>query len=431
MPIKGRTRCRLGRIAGANSQMKPNRFYPSRVRFPEQLEEILLRIRLVRFESPVPVLAYLVSLCRRLQPEAIPPDWLDLPLRKLAGVLQEILARQKPISANSVAVYLDDLCYQLRPRTFRVLPEQTPSRELAAYWGASTLRDYLNPDIEANFEALVMLGARAIAGAQLRWHSQKVFAVFTAARWKDVSLHLQSRYGLDKSIAQGLTQETFDRVRRRISKFDPGRAPLIAFTYNEARLVVFEHWKKLRRRNGREANLEGTRDDGSAVERNAGVSTPPELDREREAVKLRLTRSLFRLSKPPHQIIVFILCRLLGVPPRKVLEKYSRLPLRTVARIAEREYLRVSEASSGSVRAGFKKLRARMNRPLTELVRGKKHQAALGSLAGRRAGDIPLGQFFPGANVHAQAREIVEAWNSVKKALSTGVSRWAWVRRNA
>jgi len=408
--------------------MKPNRFYPSRLRVPDQLEEVLLRIVLARFESPVTVLAYLVSLCRRLNPAAFPPDWLDQSLSKLADIVQEILASQKTLSANSSAAYLDDLRYRLDRSPARIHSGPDPLRESArrsgGRWGETALRDYLGHDTEADFQELVLLAARRLDSVRLRWQSRRVFEILATARYKDVWVYFQGRYGLHKSVAEELTQETFMRVQRRLSKFDPERGRLIAFTFHEVRLVLRDHWRKQRTRIAREQSLEELDETLSAVERSLAESISPEPDPDREAMKPRLTELLFRLNKPPHQIIVYILCRLLASSPQNILEKYSRVPLSKVARSAEREFLRDCEGPAGLIRAGFKILHVRLKQPLAELVRGEKHQAALGSLATQRAGDICLAWYFLGEDQEPEANEITKNWNSVQKALTTTAYRW-------
>jgi hypothetical protein len=185
-----------------------------------------------------------------------------------------------------------------------------------------------------------------------------------------------------------------------------------------------EYLRTIRQRAKWELSLPAGSDEERSFEEIFAAPVSPELNRERYTVKLRLMCLLFGLDKPPHQIIVFMLCCLFDRTPLEILEEYSRVPLRIIAAQIEPEFQRVSEAPQRLVRAGFKRLRARMDMTLAELIRGKVRQAKYDELLRRRAGNIPLGEYFPGADDHEKSLKLVQAWYSVMKALVTGSRGW-------
>jgi len=387
-----------------------NRFHPSCLCVETDLEELLIRINVAGWKSPVPVLCYLLEVCRRLKPAAIPFHTLDTPLNELASVVQEILGQHPSLSVNSVAMYLDDLRYQLNRRP--------PAS------GFTTLRAHLPHDDGAALGKMISQAARRIQRVRLRWNDENVFELFARARRKDVFVYFRARFWLDQSVADDATNDTFVRVQCKLPIFDPARGRLVEFTFNEAWYVKQDYLRQIHRRLKRTASLENADDDLSLLEMILAAPVSREVNRKRYAVKLRLIRLLFRLPKPPHQIMAFIRGPLLGRKPLEVLQRYGGLPLRAVADLIEPEFQRVSEAPEHVVRAGFRKLRARMDLTLAELVNGDVRQAAYGDLLHRRAGDIPFREYFPGADKNESARLFVQAWYSVMKALVSGSRGW-------
>lgn len=380
--------------------MSTDRFSPSRLRVPDQLEEVLLRALLARCESPVPVLAYLVSLGRLLRPAAFPADWLDLPLGRLAGVVQDILAAQPTLSAHSVAGYLDTLRYHLARSPTRT-PAGLDARLLSARcWGDARLREFLGQDAPADFELLVSLAARLLGGVRLRWQSRQVFEIFARARRKDILIFLRAKHGITAALAEELTQRTLARVWRRRHKFNPKRARFVAFTFHESKYAWRDYWREVQDQFAGEQSLETLNEGLVDVDRSFAAASAADPDPDRAVMQLRFTNLLFRLEKPPHQIIVFIRCRLLGMPPAEILRTYARRPLVEVARAAERDFLHESELPDEVIRAGFARLYARMTLPLAQLIRGEKHLAKLGSLASLRAGHVCLSQYLLAGNSH-------------------------------
>jgi DNA-directed RNA polymerase specialized sigma24 family protein len=386
--------------------MSTNRFTPSRLRVPDQLEEVLLRAVLARCESPVPVLAYLVSLGRHLNPAAFPVHWLDLPLRRLADLVQDILSAQRTLSANSAAGYLDTLRYQLDRSRSRTAVGFNARLVSARCWGDVPLRNFTGQDADADFESLASQAARLLSGVRLRWQSHAVFEKFARARLKDLQIFLRAKHAITETLAAELTQRTLARVWRRRHKFDPRRGRFVAFTFHESEYVWRDYWREMRDQIAREQSLDPLNEGLDEVDRSFAAASATEPDPDRAVMQLRFTELLFRLEKPPHQIIVFIRCRLLGMPPAKILTTYAHLPLLEFARLAERDFLHESGLPDEVIRAGFAHMYARLQLPLEQLVRGEMHLEKLGPLAGLRAGDVCLGEYLLAGNSHGRSSRV-------------------------
>jgi hypothetical protein len=391
--------------------MLTQRFHPSSVCIGNDLEEVLLRICLISSKPPVAVLTYLLELCRHVRPRALPSMPLDVPLAKLLDLVEDVLGRHDTLSVRSVRIYLADLRYLLNRFGGRL--------------GATTLRDHLPHGNAAWLSFMVGRVARRLERAPFHWGARKVFARFIKARHKDVFIFLSALFWLDKESAKEATNDTFARVAQKLRRFDPARKRLIEFTFGQAWFVMKETIRAFLRRAKWELSLQTRSDTDQSLEEILATPMSRELSGRLYTVKLRLTCLLFGLRKPPHQIIVFILCCLFDRTPLEILAEFSHVPLRIVADRIEGKYQRVTEAPERVVRAGFKRLRTRMNMTLAELIRGEVRRAAYGPLLlPRRAGDIPLGEYFRGADDRKRSVQLVQAWYSVMKAMVSGSKGW-------
>jgi hypothetical protein len=390
--------------------MLTKHFHPTSICIERDLEEVLLRICLISSKPPVAVLVFLLEICRRVRPRALPSRLLDVPLTKLLDCVERVLERHPTLSVCSVRTYLGDLRYLLNRFDGRL--------------GATTLRGHLPGGNAAWLAFMVGRVTRRLERVPFHWGARKVFARFIEARHKDVFVFLSARFWLDKESAKEATNDTFERVEQKLRRFDPGRRRLMQFTFGQAWFVMKETVRAFLKRAKQELSLQTGSDTGQSLEEILAAPVSGELCPQRYAVKLRLACLLFGLRKPPHQIIVFILCCLLDRSPLQILDTYSSVPLRIIADEIEREFERISNLPERLVRAGFNRLRTRMNKTLAELIGGQVRRAAYGPLLPRQAGTIPLGEYFRGAGDREKALHLVQAWYSVLKALVTGSRNW-------
>jgi RNA polymerase sigma-70 factor (ECF subfamily) len=143
------------------------------------------------------------------------------------------------------------------------------------------------------------------------------FASVAEAHLDDVYAYLLYLIG-DRTVAEDLTGETFEKALRRWRRFDPARGPAKTWLCQLARSAALDHFRSERRRRRREeAFAPGEREEPRLVE---GLS--PELDAalqslsaaEREVVVLRVVLDIDGDS----------VARLLGISPTACSTRLSR-----------------------------------------------------------------------------------------------------------
>jgi DNA-directed RNA polymerase specialized sigma24 family protein len=380
-------------------------------------ERYLICLNLAGFEPVASVVAWFLNVWLSRTFADIERDYLDTPLIQLVALIRDDLERRPPLSHESVAEYLAPLFCRLRPVRGRNL-------------GDATLRDYMTTN-GTTLQRMVCDTAHRLRRVRFDWKTNEVFELFTAARRKNILNFIQGRFGLPEHVAEDRTQEVFIRLARKLAKYRSRRGSFMAFTFNEARSVVRNYVKRQGKRN-LEVSLEDKNAGLPSLENVLAADEPPGKEEIDDTMQIRLAAHLFQLHKPPVQILLFIACRLLGQKPQKLLSKYSNKSLGAFLSDVEPEYLAASGLQDEVVRGWFDKLRSQLAQPLGQVLRGEAHRKTFRLLLTHRAGDIPLGLFFPGEDLPERSKQVVKAWQSVQKRLETDASRWfpdEWARR--
>ncbi|MGB2953003.1 MAG: RNA polymerase sigma factor [Gaiellaceae bacterium] len=143
--------------------------------------------------------------------------------------------------------------------------------------------------------------------------------------FRDVAeLHLDDVYAYlvyltrDRSVAEDLTAETFERALRKWRRYDPGRASARTWLCQLARSVALDHFRAEERRRRREASFAS-----EEVAEEAFV----------EGLSPELERGLARLSAAEREVVVLRVvleldgettARLLGISPSACSTRLSR-----------------------------------------------------------------------------------------------------------
>ena len=413
-------------------------FYPPTFNL-RRLEDKLLALCLTRF-LPMPMaLLYLHNHCLQRTAAAISRKRFDKPLQQLADEAAEELSRQKALSPLSVQAYMDVARFQLQ-RTcgayFAALRLACPpGLDPALPLGETRLRDHLPRRAGAVKRAVAVMQRRLRrACSAATWEA--VFTIFWTARWVDVCDYFYRRLHSFQA-AEDATQDTAAALWRKLPRYDPQRASLIAFVF----MVGWDILKKYRAAQARDQILlpleEVAKSPWAAKHFATGLFPLDLYDRLDGPVSRQLLQVVLSLERLPHQILAWILCKALDQAPREILKKYSRLQLRTLALIAEALYLAKDPSGRQAVRPLFQRLRAQMDEPLEELLRREEDKRRFAAVSADPVGDIEFGRYLWRGAGGPSAAQLSNDWHSIKKSLAlelrlqpSGPVR-EWVRQDA
>jgi DNA-directed RNA polymerase specialized sigma24 family protein len=232
---------------------------------------------------------------------------------------------------------------------------------------------------------------------------------------------------VDEDECEDAVSETLVICWQRGLTYDPSRS-FFGFHANWARYVAMRHARK--------------RGDRSVVERMWGeLEEAPEVraqwkaesevwgeaaewleqpqgtveDRERAelADMDALLHHILSGAHPPHQAIIYVFRRALGLQPQEVVAKYPGWTLAQLAEEMEREYVAESRIPDETLRLLFAKFRRSLQRPLGKLITNPRARQALPQDLNRIAGEFLLSEFLglpTNEELEKQAAEKITSW---------------------
>jgi DNA-directed RNA polymerase specialized sigma24 family protein len=378
-------------------------------------EEHLVRLVLAGFGPAPAVLLYLYNICLGWPTERMAHWLLDVPLHRLFAHCQKKLAARKALSPLSVASYLMPLearleltCAEFAHKTCQ---PPLPGLEPHALLGTTTLRHHFGDD-PARLACAVVAIADRVLRLPFDWRDPRVFEIFCTARQQDLlSFFLKAANG-NSDDAADLAQESWVKVLEALPDYDRQRASFIAFTMHKAKYVRHAYFCDRKRR----ALCEPMDDElvvSPEIRRLLDGLDPAVVDE----IHLETLGWLLQSRRPPHQVLAFILCKVLKYPPHDVIAKLGHKTLRLIARMAEIKILAASNLPPDAVRAAFKGFRDRLAKRVGDLVKGQKKRRELSPLLAQIAGDTRLCDYYPDDSLQKRAEGVTADWNAAHKRL--------------
>jgi RNA polymerase sigma factor (sigma-70 family) len=226
------------------------------------------------------------------------------------------------------------------------------------------------------------------------------------------------------SHAQELAQETWLAVWDNLPAYNPVRSSFHTFATYWAAIMVRRYGSQqstLRRHEvpatfGR-LSLEEA-DDASPVEvldvlaAEQQAALPPETYAE---LYTELLRATLLIGGPPHQVLAFGFCKLVGWPPRRIVVEFRDARLQQMENHFEEAYVRESLLPEADVESCFGPLRAAMDKRFDDAVSDPKTLATYPHLRGARIAETLLRAYFTGE----PSADITQWWYAVQRRVRT------------
>ncbi|MGO4884612.1 MAG: RNA polymerase sigma factor [Bryobacteraceae bacterium] len=277
----------------------------------------------------------------------------------------------------------------------------------------------LSPDEE------LPLIAAAVAGDRDAW--QRLVDLYSPI------LKGTIRSRLEPDDAEEALQNAWLRIFSSLEKYDPNRAPFIAFCRWHATNAAIDVIRRKRRMRqevaaedlGGRQGFEGDREpldwlastqsweEAASMER-FDEEVAPQL---REAIYSQFLQLAFSLPRPPHELICYGFNKLLEWEPRRIVSDLGPEALKGVLKRLETELEEKSSLEAGAVEACFEALRQRLRVRLKDLLTDRRTQRRYQALLDRVVAGTLLREYFssdPAADISAwwwgvQRRLVAEA----------------------
>jgi DNA-directed RNA polymerase specialized sigma24 family protein len=306
-----------------------------------------------------------------------------IPLWELLAQVQGLYKRERFAPPKMFGIWLRLLRKSMRKKvSFFVRSKALRKRYkplLGRTAGDTTLQDYFGSckesDMEQSYQAVddLTLIARAVEG------DNEAVTQLMAKHGKAVRGMIRARVNSDTD-AEDVWQQTWAEVCKKLPIFDPARAPFEAMLKFWAWIMI----KRYRDDLGTDGNvilfseLESQYKDGDGeleVEEilarrggDAGIGHQPDpgLPEEFDG----LLRLVFLTESPPHQLLAFLLVKLLEWKPAEVVDEVSDKPLSELAAWLERELLTIFGKHGAVLEECFKHLEPMLqpDRTLSEVL---------------------------------------------------------------
>jgi DNA-directed RNA polymerase specialized sigma24 family protein len=237
--------------------------------------------------------------------------------------------------------------------------------------------------------------------------------------------------------AQDISQNTWKTLHEKLALYDPSR-PFRPFALYWASIMLVRYYSAREARRKVEVLFSELRvrhpdlkeeDLGEVVARFRANSTPSAEEAvigAEEATRLagaydELLHITFDGPSPPHQLLAFGFCKLLGWTPREVVSRYSETPLRHLVEELMSGYAEKALLAEDRIRLCFERLRQLMEHPVGEVISDPKTQQTYRALLHRTVGNTTLGEYY--THPHEPTANIVQWWDAVRRRVLSTVQR--------
>jgi DNA-directed RNA polymerase specialized sigma24 family protein len=220
---------------------------------------------------------------------------------------------------------------------------------------------------------------------------------------------------------EAILQDAFIRIWKSLPKYNPDRAPLVAFVIKHAIWALADSRRSLIHKEALFSELidryPTLKNDEEIVDflgkqefskRGSEDTVPTEVYDE-------LWKLTFNISHPPHQLIVFGYCKLLALEPRAIVSEYSDSTLKTLGSNLEDKCLAGSMLSGENIRSCFHKLRENLDLPLYAVLEERKTREIYKRMLNRLTGGTRLTDYF----TESPAANIAHWWSAVERRVQS------------
>jgi DNA-directed RNA polymerase specialized sigma24 family protein len=213
----------------------------------------------------------------------------------------------------------------------------------------------------------------------------------------------------DPADADDIAQDAWEAVRTGLAEYNPARAPFHAWVKQQALYAIRRYGQRKEYR--RKVEVFDTEEEGEAIDLPA-----PDWGDAAEGYA-RLLAALGRSSSPPHQIVAFGFCKLLGWPPRRIAAELSAPPLADLVGRLEDGYLDTSRLPEWLVQRCLAPLQDRMTLRFAAAVTDRKTLATYPSLHDRIIGATTFTDYY----TDEPTADITQWWWAVKRRVLSDV----------
>ena len=238
--------------------------------------------------------------------------------------------------------------------------------------------------------------------------------------------------------AQDIAQETWETINQKLPFYDPALGSFRAFALRWASIMLVRYYstRAARRRvevlfselGARYPDLKDE-DLGELVGRITKQSHPSveeEIISVEDAVRLaeaydELLRITFEGPSPPHQLLAFGFCKLLGWEPRRVVGKRSDTLLRHLVEELVTSYVENSPLAEHRIRSCFERLRQHIEQRVGVVIADETTRQTYGAMLERIVGDTTLREYY--TNPGEPTANIVQWWYAVRRRVLSALQR--------
>lgn len=225
----------------------------------------------------------------------------------------------------------------------------------------------------------------------------------------------------DRDLAQDLAQRTWLELHSHRESYDPLRGTVPAFVNFWAAIILKRHHSERARRRRYEGDLPQYGEDDRNPVTEASRSWFDEVVESRDAAELaeaerwmvELLRHTLSCKRLPHEILTFLLVKVLGWTPREVVSQLTSHNLESLARLVEENYLK--RVPTHAVREAFAILHQRLSCRLAEVQVDPRTRRAYAQVQDRVLATTELSAYL--RSVSRPEDDVVHWWDAVKKVM--------------